>query len=170
MIRSAALLTAVYAVLSIQSSPGADWPLFRGDARMTGVSSSKLPDKLDERWTFKCKDAVESAPAIADGVVYVASADKHLYALDLALAFEGLGTFIRHTHQRISPLLWMRDKLESGVHRSDTSHGLGNVALPADNAGDILHPVKDPAPSLRPVPHLLLLLIGMEVDTGVTLL
>ena len=78
------LLAAVYFVLSTQYSPAADWPLFRGDPRMTGVSASKLPDKLDERWTFKCQQAVESATAIAGGVVYVASADKHLYALDLA--------------------------------------------------------------------------------------
>jgi outer membrane protein assembly factor BamB len=88
MIRSAVLLAVVYSVLSTQHSPAADWPVFRGDARMTGISASKLPDKLDERWAFKCKEAVESAPAIADGVVYVASADKHLYALDLATGKE----------------------------------------------------------------------------------
>jgi outer membrane protein assembly factor BamB len=83
MTRTAVLLAAVYSVLSTQYS-SADWPVFRGDPRMTGTSTSKLPDKLDERWTFQCQQAVESAPAIADGVVYVASADKHLYALDLA--------------------------------------------------------------------------------------
>jgi len=82
-----ALTALLFSVLGTQYSI-ADWPLFRGDPRMTGVSSSKLPDRLDERWTFKCKDAVESAPAIADGVVYVASVDKHLYALDLATGKE----------------------------------------------------------------------------------
>jgi outer membrane protein assembly factor BamB len=87
MSRSAALLIAAYSVLSAQYS-FADWPLFRGDPRMTGVSAAKLPDKLDERWTFKCKDLIDSAPAIADGVVYVASADKFLYALDLATGKE----------------------------------------------------------------------------------
>ncbi len=87
MIRPAFLLAALYSALSPQSST-ADWPVFRGDARMTGASAAKLPDKLDERWAFKCKDSIESAPAIADGVVYVASTDKFLYALDLATGKE----------------------------------------------------------------------------------
>jgi outer membrane protein assembly factor BamB len=62
----------------------ADWPLFRGDALMNGVGTARLPDQLDERWTFKTKDAIEGAPAVVDGVVYVASLDKHLYAIELA--------------------------------------------------------------------------------------
>lgn len=62
----------------------ADWPVFRGTAAMTGMTDTKLPDPLVERWTFRCKDSVESAPAIVGGVVYVASMDKHLYAIDLA--------------------------------------------------------------------------------------
>jgi outer membrane protein assembly factor BamB len=94
MIRPAFLLAAVYSVLSTQYSPAADWPLFRGDARMTGASAAKLPDKLDERWAYKCKDAIESAPAIADGVVYVASTDKYLYALDLATGKEKWKTLL----------------------------------------------------------------------------
>ncbi|MBX9581935.1 MAG: PQQ-binding-like beta-propeller repeat protein, partial [Gemmataceae bacterium] len=61
----------------------ADWPLFRGDPLMSGVGEAKLPDQLAERWAFKTGDAVEGAPAVAGGVVYAGSADKHLYALDL---------------------------------------------------------------------------------------
>jgi outer membrane protein assembly factor BamB len=62
----------------------ADWPLFRGDPLMSGVGAAKLPDQLAERWTFKTGDAIEGAPAVAGGTVYVGSFDKHLYALDLA--------------------------------------------------------------------------------------
>jgi outer membrane protein assembly factor BamB len=61
----------------------ADWPVFRGGPEMTGVAVAKLPDQLAERWAFKCKDVVEAAPAVVGGVVYVASTDKHLYALEL---------------------------------------------------------------------------------------
>jgi outer membrane protein assembly factor BamB len=93
MIRPA-LLAVACSVLGAQYSSAADWPLFRGDARMTGVSAAKLPDRLDERWAFKCKDAVESAPAIADGVVYVASMDKYLYAIDLATGQEKWKTLL----------------------------------------------------------------------------
>ena len=51
---------------------------------MTGNGATTLPEKLDEVWMFKCKDSIEGAPAIVGNVVYVASMDKHLYALDLA--------------------------------------------------------------------------------------
>ncbi|MCU0704601.1 MAG: PQQ-binding-like beta-propeller repeat protein [Fimbriiglobus sp.] len=62
-----------------------EWPVFRGTPQSTGVAVAELPDELVERWVFTCDkaDAIESAPAVADGVVYVASADKHLYAVDL---------------------------------------------------------------------------------------
>ena len=66
----------------------ADWPVVRGNATMTGVVDAKLPDQLAERWVFRCKDSVESAPAVVGGVVYVASMDKHLYAIDLATGKE----------------------------------------------------------------------------------
>jgi len=79
MLRAALLL-----VVCSTTVIAAEWPLGRGDARMTGVGEAKLPDQLDERWTFKCKDSVESSPVIADGVVYVASMDKYLYAITLA--------------------------------------------------------------------------------------
>ncbi|MBA4188789.1 MAG: hypothetical protein C0467_12390 [Planctomycetaceae bacterium] len=73
-----------------KDSPGpfriapAIWPVFRGDATMTGVGTAKLPDQLEERWTFKTGDAIEGSPIIAGEVVYVASLDKHLYAIELA--------------------------------------------------------------------------------------
>jgi eukaryotic-like serine/threonine-protein kinase len=62
----------------------ADWPVFRGDALMSGVGTAKLPDQLEEKWTFKTGNAIESAPAVVNGTVYVASLDKHLYAVELA--------------------------------------------------------------------------------------
>jgi outer membrane protein assembly factor BamB len=81
MARLILILTFWFGAASIAD---ADWPLFRGNALMTGVGAAKLPEQLDERWTFKAGDMIEGAPAIVDGVVYAASLDKHLYALDLA--------------------------------------------------------------------------------------
>jgi outer membrane protein assembly factor BamB len=60
-----------------------EWPLHRGNATQTGTSDEKLPEKLAVRWEFKAKNSVEAAAVIADGVVYVPSSDKNLYALDL---------------------------------------------------------------------------------------
>jgi outer membrane protein assembly factor BamB len=65
----------------------ADWPVSRGNPTMTGAAPPNpdpFPDHLEEKWTFKCGDTIEGAPAIVNGVVYVSSLDKHLYALDLA--------------------------------------------------------------------------------------
>jgi outer membrane protein assembly factor BamB len=70
------------------SLPAADWPVFRGDALMTGAGTAKLPDQLEVKWAFqtgegKKRDAIESAPAVVGGIVYVSSLDRHLYAIDL---------------------------------------------------------------------------------------
>jgi outer membrane protein assembly factor BamB len=65
-----------------------DWPIFRGNAEQTGVAASTLPDKLDILWRFSAKDAIEGTPAIANGVVYIGSFDKNLYAIDLATGNE----------------------------------------------------------------------------------
>jgi outer membrane protein assembly factor BamB len=61
-----------------------EWPVFRGNALQTGVASSVLADDLAELWKFETKDSIEGAPAVLDGVVYVASMDENLYALNLA--------------------------------------------------------------------------------------
>jgi outer membrane protein assembly factor BamB len=69
-------------VLPITAS-AADWALHRGNPTQTGVSEEKIPEKLSTRWEFKTKNAIEGTPIIVEGVVYVGSADKHLYAIDL---------------------------------------------------------------------------------------
>ncbi|MCG3130120.1 MAG: putative protein YxaL [Phycisphaerae bacterium] len=61
-----------------------DWPSFRGDARLTGVSAGRLPERLSLRWTFRAPEAITSTAAIVDGVVYVGCDDGALYALSLA--------------------------------------------------------------------------------------
>ena len=81
MLRS---LPAVLALLVLAPAAVADWPVYRGDALMSGVGTAKLPDQLDVRWTAKTGNAIEGAPAVVNGVVYVGSLDKHLYAFKLA--------------------------------------------------------------------------------------
>ncbi len=85
---SRVLLVALAAALLCSNFGSAEWPVFRGDPLMTGAGTAKLPDQLEEKWTFSAGNpksgGIEGAPAIVNGVVYVASLDKHLYALDLA--------------------------------------------------------------------------------------
>src|SRR5262245_35225043 len=86
------LPAALLAALLSPSFVAADWPLFRGDPLMTGTATAKLPDMLDIKWEFTAGNpkagGIEGAPAIADGVVYVASLDKHLYAINLTTGKE----------------------------------------------------------------------------------
>src|SRR5687767_10204952 len=78
------LLAAVAVVAVPKPEPVVDsWPIFRGNVEQTGVAATTLPDKLQIKWQFKAKDGIEGTAAIVDGVVYIGSFDKHLYALDL---------------------------------------------------------------------------------------
>jgi len=60
------------------------WPYWRGAPSSTGIGTTALPDQLVELWTFKTKDMIAGAPAISGNIVYVASMDRHLYALEFA--------------------------------------------------------------------------------------
>lgn len=72
------------AVLSAALLVGQDWPQFRGNPLLTGVTSSTLGKPLKLLWSFEAGDAIESSPAIAGGAVYVGSATGDLVSLDLA--------------------------------------------------------------------------------------
>lgn len=61
----------------------ADWPMFRGNPRLTGVSDSALPAKPTLLWTFKTGAAVKSSAAIVGDRVYIGSTDSNLYCLQL---------------------------------------------------------------------------------------
>lgn len=60
-----------------------DWPLFRGNAQLTGVSLSTLPEQPELLWTFEARADLEGSPVIFDNAVYATSLDSQLYALDL---------------------------------------------------------------------------------------
>lgn len=75
-------------LLLFATPPGtAGWTLFRGDPQLTGRAQGELPAKPAPLWTFRAGKGFSSTAAIsggADGTVYAASLDGHLYALDLA--------------------------------------------------------------------------------------
>jgi outer membrane protein assembly factor BamB len=62
---------------------GGDWPQFRGDPSLQGVTKDLLPAEPSLRWQFKTKGPIKSSPAIVQGRVFVGSDDGHLYAVDL---------------------------------------------------------------------------------------
>ncbi|HYO84567.1 MAG TPA: PQQ-binding-like beta-propeller repeat protein, partial [Bryobacteraceae bacterium] len=62
----------------------AQWPQFRGNPSLTGVSAEKLPAKPRVIWTFDATEAIESSAAISGDSVYVGVGNGDLVALDLA--------------------------------------------------------------------------------------
>jgi outer membrane protein assembly factor BamB len=67
-----------------QAQPSAsEWRQFRGNPRLTGVSSSVPPDTLKVLWSYSAGDAILSSPTVADGVVYVGVGNGDLIAVDL---------------------------------------------------------------------------------------
>jgi len=56
---------------------------FHGNLARTGVYDSAGPTKFGGvKWTFKTGGPIVASPAVADGVVYIPSADSYLYAID----------------------------------------------------------------------------------------
>lgn len=71
-------------------APVYDWPLFRGDAEMRGISREKLAPPLEQLWSFeipveegKRRPPIKSSPVVADGRVYFGGQDGAFYAVDL---------------------------------------------------------------------------------------
>ena len=77
------VLLAALLLVAAAWAVAADWPVFRGNDRQDGASADKLPAQLTELWQFKTGDGIEGAPAVVDGVVYVGSLDKFVYAVSL---------------------------------------------------------------------------------------
>ncbi|HEY2826046.1 MAG TPA: PQQ-binding-like beta-propeller repeat protein, partial [Pirellulales bacterium] len=60
------------------------WPVFRGNAQATGVSTGRLAEQPQLEWKYAVeKGAFEATPAIVDGVVYIGDMDGTFYAIDL---------------------------------------------------------------------------------------
>jgi len=56
---------------------------FHGNVARTGVYEGPGPSKFGGvKWAFKAGGAIVTSPAVVDGVVYIASLDGHLYAID----------------------------------------------------------------------------------------
>ncbi len=77
-------LLALFAVATASGveSPS-DWPMFRGDPALLGVTSTPLPQKPALLWKFKTGGPVKSSAVIAAGKAFVGSSDSNVYALDL---------------------------------------------------------------------------------------
>jgi len=73
----------ILAVLTGFVTESADWPMFRGNPGLTGVSTEKLPDTLGLAWKYKVGEPVKSSAAIVNGRVYVGGDDGRLHCINL---------------------------------------------------------------------------------------
>jgi len=56
----------------------AQWPQFRGNPQLTGISPENIPAQLKVLWTYEAGDAIESSPAIDGGMVYIGAQTQEI--------------------------------------------------------------------------------------------
>src|SRR5678815_1363367 len=84
LIFSIAVLLAIGCLrVNAQDTSAENWSQFRGNARLTGVSQSRVPDSLKQIWTYDAGDSIESSAAIVGSTVFVGSQKGELVALSL---------------------------------------------------------------------------------------
>tara|TARA_Y100001934_G_scaffold275554_1_gene370238 strand:- start:44 stop:1231 length:1188 start_codon:yes stop_codon:yes gene_type:complete len=76
-------MTASMALLLAATATQADWPMFRGNPGLTGVSDAKLPNQLALLWKYKVGEPVKSSAAIVDGRVFVGGDDGQMHCINL---------------------------------------------------------------------------------------
>ncbi|HJQ68119.1 MAG TPA: PQQ-binding-like beta-propeller repeat protein [Blastocatellia bacterium] len=64
-------------------TPADQWPQFRGNLQLTGISLTPVPRDLKLLWTYEAGESIESSAAILHGTVFVGSQKAELVALDL---------------------------------------------------------------------------------------
>ena len=68
---------------------GDNWPVFRGDAGLSGYANMKLPDKLQLLWTYKSDSRTSSSPVISNHTVYWSDKRGKIRGID----FQGAKVF-----------------------------------------------------------------------------
>ena len=107
--------------------PG-DWPMFMRDLDFSGKSPDKnLKPPLKLRWKFKTGGPISGSAAIANGIAYVGSDDRKLYALD-AKDWGIRWTFQAGGAIRYTPTVWNNrvylSARDNRVYALDTDSGV----------------------------------------------
>jgi outer membrane protein assembly factor BamB len=78
------LFIGIVIVCGLPRSGSADAPMFRANLNRTGVYPEGGPSAFNDLvWKFKTERQILSSPVVSDGVVYLGSNDRHLYAVDI---------------------------------------------------------------------------------------
>jgi outer membrane protein assembly factor BamB len=71
-------------LILMQVADAGDWSMFMHNASHTGVAEETVEPPLNLLWKYKTGGSIFSSPVVSDGVVYIASEDSFVYALDAA--------------------------------------------------------------------------------------
>jgi eukaryotic-like serine/threonine-protein kinase len=111
----------------LSQTPSVEWRQFRGNPRLTGVTTTTVPATLKAVWTYDTKDSILSSAAIADGVVYVGVGNGELLAVDFATGKLKWKAATKHFFGESSPAVaggavYIGD-LDGFVHAFSTADG-----------------------------------------------
>ena len=59
-----------------------DWPLFRGDAGLSGYTKTNIPDKPVLLWSYKSDSRTSSSPVIYDNITYWSDKRGRVFGVD----------------------------------------------------------------------------------------
>ena len=66
--------------IGTNTTPTSDWPMWRADAAHSSTAQVG-PSNLSLAWKFTTNGSIISSPSVANGIIYVGSQDKNVYAL-----------------------------------------------------------------------------------------
>lgn len=104
MIVTLLYLLSFYAISHTTLAADSQWPIFRGNAALTGVSNTKLTLPLKLAWEFQAGDTIRGSAVIGDNRVVVGDSKGSIYAINLANG-KSLWTFETGDVVEASPLL-----------------------------------------------------------------
>lgn len=97
------LLVTLVAKLGVQTAPTDDWPMFRHDPAHSGESSSTPVINPTLLWNFTIGSAIDSSPAVKDGIIYICSPTGEIFALNATNGNQIWNLTTGHTIYRSSP-------------------------------------------------------------------
>jgi len=59
------------------------WPIYRGDAMLSGMAADELPEELSLLWSFQTESWIISSPVMGFGRVFIGSSDGKVYSINL---------------------------------------------------------------------------------------
>ena len=81
------IFTSVVIISGCESGAGGgsnsrDWPLFRGDAGLSGFTKTNIPEKPVLLWSYKSDSRTSSSPVIYDNITYWSDKRGRIFGVD----------------------------------------------------------------------------------------